>query len=303
MNKELTIADLPGVGPSTAEKLMEVGLDTVFSIAISPTSLIEDTVGCSDIVSQKIVSSARDMCGLTFKNGEELYKENPTDKINISDNINEVLNGGIETGCVTEFFGESGIGKTQLCLSLCVSSQKQSNYKNKIIYIDTNNSFRVDRIKQISQENNLDYKKILKNIDVAKIYNTDHQIEMTKQCEALLKSGGYNLLIVDSIITHFRSEFIGRATMSHRQQKLNLHLNHLRKLASCYNIAVVITNQVFQNFNDDGVKATGGQILEYGSSYRILLKKEKNIRTLNIIDSPALPEDYCEFTINNNGIN
>jgi len=226
-----------------------------------------------------------------------------------SDTFDEVMGGGFETGAITECFGEFGSGKTQVAHQLAVNVQipkDRGGNEGKVIYIDTENTFRPERIEQMAEKAGLDFQTALKNIKIARAYNSDHQMLLAEKAEELLKTGEYKLLVVDSLTAHFRAEFIGRGTLSERQQKLNKHMHQLLKVADMYNCCVIVTNQVMAKPNvmfGDPTQAIGGHVVGHSSTFRIYLRKgKKGSRVAKLVDSPNLPENECMFFVNTSGL-
>lgn len=310
--KELTISDLPGVGPSTAEKLAAAGIDSLLAVAVSSIGVLVEEAGVSESVARKMIQAARDMLDMGFDTADTIMeKRAKVTKISTSsDSFDEVMGGGFETGAITELFGEFGSGKTQVAHQLAVNIQvpKEGEEKGyKVIYIDTENTFRPERILQMAEKRGLDPQEALKNIKIARAYNSDHQMLLAEKAEDLLKSEEYKVLIVDSLTAHFRAEFIGRGTLAERQQKLNKHMHTLLKLADMYNCCVVVTNQVMAKPNvmfGDPTQAIGGHIVGHSSTFRVYLRKgKKGSRVAKLVDSPNLPDNECMFFVNNSGLN
>ena len=304
-----TIYDLPGVGAATAEKLIAVGYSDLMSIAVASPGALIDATGMSDAVAKKLIAVARSSLEMGFETGEELLKRREkvlrlkTD----SNALNTLLGGGFETGAITECFGEFGSGKTQIGHVLAVKAQ--SIEKDAVtVYIDTENTFRPERIIQLAKAQNLDETEVLKNIKVARAYNSDHQMLLAEKVEDLIKKQNLNvkLVVIDSLTAHFRAEFIGRGTLADRQQKLNKHLHTLAKLADMYNLCVYVTNQVMAKpdmFFGDPTQAIGGHIVAHASTFRIYLRKgKKGTRVAKLIDSPNLPESECGFYVDEGGV-
>jgi len=309
--KELTVSDLPGVGPSTAEKLAAAGIDSLLAIAVSTIGQLSDLAGVSEAVARKMIQASRDMMDMGFETADTvLEKRKDVTKIKSgSEGFDDVMGGGFETGAITELFGEFGSGKTQVAHQLAVNIQlstKQNPNGFKVIYVDTENTFRPERIIQMAQKVDLDPNETLKNIKIARAYNSDHQMLLCEKAEDLMKTGEYKLLIVDSLTAHFRAEFIGRGTLSERQQKLNKHMHQLLKIADMYNCAVIVTNQVMARPNvmfGDPTQAIGGHVVGHSSTFRIYLRKgKKGSRVAKLVDSPNLPENECMFYVNTSGL-
>ena len=307
--EEKTIYDLPGVGAATAEKLISVGFSDLMSIAVaSPSELIEAT-GMGDALAKKLIAVARSSLEMGFESGEELLKRREK-VIRIktgSKAFDSLLGGGLETGAIVECFGEFGSGKTQLGHVLTVNCQTID--KDAVaVFIDTENTFRPERIIQLARGAGLDEEQVLKNIKVARAYNSDHQMLLAEKVEDLIKKQGLNvkLVVVDSLTAHFRAEFIGRGTLADRQQKINKHMHVLLKLADMHNLCVYVTNQVMARpdmFFGDPTQAIGGHIVAHASTFRVYLRKgKKGTRVAKLVDSPSMPEGEASFYVDESGV-
>ena len=224
--KEITVQDLPGVGPASAEKLAGAGFDTVMAIAVATVGEIVEASGVSEAVARKIIHAAREGLDMGFQTGLEIMeKRNQMNQISLGvSNLDAVLGGGVHTGSITEFFGAYGSGKTQFGHMLAVQALKEDP-EAQVVYIDTENTFRPGRIKQFAEGLGLEADKILSNIKIARAFNSDHQMLLVDKTAELIKDGAkIKLVIVDSLTAHFRAEFVGRGTLATRQQKLNKHL-------------------------------------------------------------------------------
>ena len=244
-----------------------------------------------------------------FESGEELLKrrERVQRGKTGSKNFDSLLGGGLETGAIVECFGEFGSGKTQLGHVLAINCQ--SVEKDAVaVYIDTENTFRPERIIQLAKGAGLDEEQVLKNIKVARAYNSDHQMLLAEKIEDLIKKQGLNVkvVVIDSLTAHFRAEFIGRGTLADRQQKLNKHMHVLLKLADTHNLCVYVTNQVMAKpdmFFGDPTQAIGGHIVAHASTFRVYLRKgKKGTRVAKLIDSPNMPEGEASFYVYENGV-
>jgi len=309
--KTSSIEDLPGVGPATAEKLREMGFQTVESIAVASIGELKDA-GLTDTSAEKIINAARESLKMGFETGlEYMEKRKAVGRILTgSKELDNLLGGGIETGSITEFYGQFGSGKTQIGLQAAVNVQlpvEKGGLNGTAVYIDTEGTFRPERIMQMAASKNLDHKEVLKNIMVARAYNSDHQMLLAEKAGEIAEGRNVRLLVVDSLTSHFRSEYSGRGELAPRQQKLNRHLHSLqRDLADMHNIAVIVTNQVMSNpgmMFGDPTTPIGGNIVGHLSTYRIYLRKSKgNKRIARLVDSPCLPEGECVFEVTANGI-
>lgn len=309
--KDLILEDLPGVGAATATKLEEAGFNSIMSVAVASPGELVDASGVTEALARKMIQAARDALEMGFVSGTEiLEKRNTIQKINTGcKSFDDMLGGGFETGAITEIYAEFGSGKTQMAHVLSVNVQKMAGVENPIVvYIDTENTFRPERIKQISEGCGIDGDTALKNILVARAYNSDHQMLLAEKVEDLITKKGLNikLVIVDSLTAHFRAEFIGRGTLAERQQKLNKHMHTLLKLADMHNLCVYVTNQVMSKpdvFFGDPTQAIGGHIVAHASTYRIYLRKgKKGSRVARLVDSPNLPETEANFYVDTAGL-
>ena len=176
------------------------------------------------------------------------------------------------------------------------------------MFIDTENTFRPERIEQIAKSLGIEPLTALRNIKVARAFNSDHQMLIAEKVEDLIKKEKINvkLIIVDSLTAHFRAEFVGRGTLADRQQKLNKHMHLLNKLASTHNLCVYVTNQVMakpDQFFGDPTQAIGGHIVAHNSTTRVYFRKgKKGTRVAKLVDSPSLPDGECTFILTEHGI-
>ncbi|MCS7134277.1 MAG: DNA repair and recombination protein RadA [Candidatus Pacearchaeota archaeon] len=310
--KEIKLTDLPGIGAATASKLEEAGYVDVMSIAVMNPAELSTIADITESAARKAIAAARKMLHLEFENAVE-YLKRRQEVIKIttgSKNLDALLGGGIETRAITETYGAFGSGKSQLAHQLAVNAQlplEKKGANGKVVWIDTESTFRPERIKQMCEALGLDFQKTLKNIFVARAFNSDHQILLVEKISELLKNGEpIKLIIVDSLTAHFRAEFTGRGQLAERQQRINRHLHSLMRLAETYNLAVYVTNQVMADPSmmfGDPTRAIGGHIVAHASTYRIYLRKgKKDARIARMIDSPNLPEAETIFFITEKGI-
>jgi DNA repair protein RadA len=224
-----------------------------------------------------------------------------------SRSLDELLLGGIETQAVTEFYGEFGSGKSQICHTLCAMARQPNELgglDSGVIYIDTEGTFRPERLEQIARARGLDHRYILKSVAVCKVYNSSHLELIVKELGKYVNDFNAKLVIIDGIISLHRAEFAGRGTLADRQQRLNSMLHKAIRLAEIFNIAVVITNQVQatpDTFFGDPTKAAGGNVVAHSSTYRIYLRKSGENRVARMMDSPYHPYSDTRFTINEKG--
>ena len=305
---EEAITDLPGVGAATAEKLISSGFDDLMSIAVATPGEVVNASGVTEATARKLIKAARERLDMGFISGTDVMaKRNAVQKISTGvAAFDAMLGGGFETGSITECFGQYGSGKTQVAHVLAVNTLV-AYPDSTIIYIDTENTFRPERIVQFAKAKGLDPEETLSKIKVAKAYNSDHQMLLAEKVEDLIKDGAdVKLVIVDSLTAHFRAEFVGRGTLAERQQKLNKHMHVLSKLADMYNLSVYVTNQVMakpDQFFGDPTEAIGGHIVGHNSTFRIYLRRgKKGTRVAKLIDAPNMPDAECVFNVTEGGL-
>jgi len=305
-----------GISAQDVKKLRDAGFHTVEAITFVPKKALITVKGISEQKADKILGEAQKLNSrsLGFSTATEIYQKR-AELIQVgtgSKELDKLLGGGIETGSITEIFGEFRTGKTQLCHQLCVMSQlpiDMGGAEGKVIYIDTENTFRPERIMSIADRYNLEKQEVLDNIAVARAYNTDHQMSLLQNAAAMMAECRYSLMIVDSAMALFRTDFSGRGELSARQQMLAVYLRNLMKIADEFGVGVVITNQVVATVDGmasmfaDPKKPIGGNIMAHASTTRLYLRKGKGeTRICKIYDSPCLPEAEAKFAITPHGI-
>jgi len=306
-----SIEDLPSMGPSTIKKLSEAGYKTLEDMAVASPVLLSGEIGLSEDIAGKMVRSARAALKMGFQTAEEvLRKRDLVERIPTgSKRLDDLLGGGIETQSITELYGEFASGKTQIAHHAAVMVQlprEEGGLEGKVVYIDTEHTFRPERIIQIAENMGKDASRILRDISVGNAKSSDHQVELAKKAGGIAKDGNIRLLIIDSLTSFFRSEYAGRSLLAERQQKLNRHVHDLQKLADLHNLAVLVTNQVLAKVDviiGDQVAPVGGNIIAHQCTHRVFLRKAKgNKRIARLVDSPYLPEGETVFSIGEGGI-
>ena len=309
---EMTIEDLPGVGPATAEKLREAGFEELRAIAVMSPMELAEQAELGEAVSSKIIQAAKKLANIGgFISGNALLERRKTvQKLTSGTSaMDELLGGGFETQSICEVFGEFGSGKTQIGHQLAVNTilpTSQGGLNGEVFYIDTEDTFRPERIAQMAEAVGMDPQDALDRIHVARAYNSAHQMLLVDEIKRMAKSIDVKLVIVDSLTSHFRAEFVGRGMLASRQQKLNKHLKELKQLSDVQNALVLVTNQVMSNpaaLWGDPTKAIGGHIVGHASTFRLYLRKSKGGRRIaRLIDSPNLPEGEAVFTVTAEGL-
>jgi len=311
------LEELPGVGPAIAEKLREAGLNSLEAIAVASPAELVATAEIGESTAAKIINAARvaaDIGG--FETGEKiLERRQGIGKLTTgSKSFDDLLGGGLETQAMSEFYGEFGSGKTQIAHQLAVNVQlppEKGGLNGSVIIVDTENTFRPERIKDMAEGVGLDYEDMLKNIHVARAYNSNHQILLVEKAgevanELKNTEKPIRLMVIDSATAHFRSEYVGRGTLANRQQKINKHLHDALRFADINNAVVMITNQVMVRpdaFFGDPTRPIGGHIVGHTATFRIYLRKSKGEKRIaKLVDSPNLPEAEAVFSVSKAGI-
>jgi len=306
------IEDLPGVGPATADKLRESGFTDLMDVAVvSPQELATIAEIGLPTATRIIQEAGKKVQKDEFRTGNELYeKRQQVGKISSgSKTFDELLGGGFESQAIIELFGEFGSGKTQIAHQLCVIVQlpkEKGGLDGHAFYIDTENTFRPERIKQMAEGYELDPEDVLAKIYVARAYNSSHQMLLVDKVRELSKDLSARLLVVDSLTAHFRAEYVGRGTLADRQQKLNRHMHDLLRWSDLNNGVVCVTNQVAAKpdaFFGDPTRPIGGHIVGHTATFRVYLRKSKGPKRIaRLIDSPHLPEGEAVFSITEKGV-
>jgi len=307
----IDVEEIEGVGSLTAQKLRAAGYTTARDVAFASVREIAEIIGSEDRA-KNVIAAAQKLIGLQqFITALELYEMRRGIK-RISTGVkslDDLLGGGIETKAITEVVGEFGAGKTQLCHQLSVMVQlpeEKGGLNAKALYVDAENTFRPERIMQIAKYRGLDPQEALRNILYARALTSDHQIIIIDEARKIIEKENIGIILIDSLVSHFRAEYPGRENLAERQQKLNHHIAQLLRLADIYNIAVVVTNQVVAQpdaFFTNPLKPAGGNVVAHGATYRIWLRKGKeNVRIAKIFDSPYHPEREVTFRITEDGL-
>ncbi len=309
--KSKPLHEVIGISAVTMDKLVAAGFDRMERIAMTMPGELVELAGVSEDTAKKAVRAARSQMQFGYLTGDKvLEKRRLVNRMTTgSKELDALLGGGVETQAITEAFGKFSSGKSQLAFQLCVSSQlplEQGGLGGGVLFIDTENTFRPERIVQMANARGMNPDEVLKNIHVARSYNSDHQMLLVDKADETIKGNNIKLIIIDSLTAGFRSDYTGRGTLAERQQKLNKHLHALQRLADLHNIAVYVTNQVIDRpdimFGDPTV-AVGGNVLAHMSTYRLYFRRSKeNRRIAKIVDSPNLPDGECIFTVNEGGI-
>ena len=309
--KKFNLEEIDGVGAKIAEKLTDIGYTDPMAIAVTSPKELAALAEIGDGTAQKIINAVRAKLDIGFETADKvLERKIAALKITTgSKNLDALLGGGVETQGITEVYGQFASGKSQLGFNLAVNVQlpkDQGGLEKGCLFIDTENTFSPMRIMQIAKARGLDPEKTLKNIHIARAYNSEHQMLLAEKASELIENKKIGLVIVDSLMSHFRSDFVGRGELAPRQQKLNKHLHMLQKLADAHNVAVYITNQVMARPDilfGDPTAPVGGHILAHQATYRLYFRKGKaGTRIGKLMDAANLPEGEAVFKIEEGGL-
>lgn len=306
------VEELPGVGPATAEKLREAGYSDLMSLAVATPDTVAEATEIGTNVAQKIIAAAREAVDVGgFETGDVILerRKSVAKLTTCSKAFDELLGGGLESQAITECFGEFGSGKSQLAHQLAVNvtrGEDEGGLAGDTVWVDTESTFRPERIRQMSEALELDADAILKRIHVARAFNSHHQMLLMEKANEMTKDYPVRLVVIDSLTAHFRAEYIGRGVLAERQQLLNKHIHELMRFGDVHNAVIYVTNQVSAKpdaFFGDPTRPIGGHIVGHSATFRVYLRKSKGgKRIARLIDSPNLPEAEAVFTVSEEGI-
>ncbi|MFW9826702.1 MAG: DNA repair and recombination protein RadA [Candidatus Thorarchaeota archaeon] len=302
-----------GINSRQIKLLQENGISSAEALAMSPHSTVANIDGLGDKTAKKLIWNARNALGMTDFTPAAKIDDNVEYITTGSAELNRILGGGFQTGKLTEVYGPFKSGKTALAHTISVTvqlSKKNGGVNGAVAYIDTENTFSKEKIKRIAQRFGINPKDVLSKIFHARIYSSDHQMQMIQKAETLCKSRGVRLIVIDSLMALLRAEYIGIGQLAPRQAVLNSMIHGLSRVAETYNCAVLLTNQVAVKmmgmFSSDD--AIGGNIVAHGCHFRVMFKT-KGFSSNNslqrravIVDAPDLPPEECEFYITGAGV-
>jgi DNA repair protein RadA len=305
------LEDLPGIGPAAAAKLRSAGFDSIEKVAASSPYELSEMIGISAENAKKAIEAAREATNIEVKTASQVLENRKAiGRITTgSKGLDELLGGGVETNGITEVYGRFASGKTQLGFQLAVNAQlplSRGGLDGTVLFIDTEGTFRPERIEAVAKGAGLDPKSVLDNIFVSRVTTTEQQILTAERADKLVREKNVKLIIEDSLMALFRSEFIGRGALNERQQKLNSHIHKLQKLADEHSLAVYITNQVMDNpgmLFGDPTTPVGGNVVAHAATTRLYIRKSKEEkRIVRLVDSPNMPEGETVIKITPEGI-
>ena len=307
-----TVEELPGVGPATAEKLREAGYTDLMAVAVAAPQMLVDAAELGTAAAAKIIQAAREAVDVGgYETGDVILerRKSVAKLTTCSKALDELLGGGLETQAITEAYSEFSGGKTQLGHQLAVNATRKADdggMEGDTVWIDTEGTFRPERITHMANGLSIEPEATLKRIHVARAYNSHHQMLLVDKANELAQDFPVKLLVVDSLTAHFRAEYIGRGVLAERQQMLNKHIHDLQRFADVHNAAIYVTNQVHAKpdaFFGDPTRPIGGHIVGHSATFRLYLRKSKGgKRIARLVDSPNLPEAEAVFSVTEEGI-
>ena len=308
---ELEPGILTGVSTPTIEKIKKAGVHTVEELATQTTKQLSERAGIGADTAENAINKALNLVGRGYITGKQLYDElqHRTRLSTGADELDTLLGGGIESETTTEISGKEGSGKTQICHMLAVQAQRpleKGGLGAEVAWIDTEDTFRPDRIVEIATALEMEPMTVLSHIHRWKAANAPDQLDAVEKLSALCNEKSVGLVIVDSMMGHLRGEYIGRGMLSERQGVLGDILQKLSKTCQTYKLTAVYTNQVMDNpgvLYGNPERAIGGHIMGHAATTRIHLRRSKGpLRIAALKKSPYLPDGEARFKITESGV-
>jgi len=307
----VNIEELEGVTPAIASRLRDAGINTVENLITYTIDEVAEILGVKREEAERIMIEAWKAKGYWFTPAIEIARRIEEELVFTTGSraFDELLGGGVRTRQITELIGRFGVGKTQTAYTILVEALG-SNSDITAVFFDSERSFRDRRLREIAALRGYDSDNIMKRITVVPVLSSHHLMETIKWADKLFQDENVKILVIDSIIAPFRTDYLGRELLAPRQQMLNKTLRMLLQRAETFNMAVVVTNQVVsspeQTYSYDplaGESPAGGNILAHASQERIHIRKGKgNVRIARLIDSSWLPPGECMFVITDRGV-
>jgi DNA repair protein RadA len=307
------IADLSGVGDVAEGKLREAGFDTIEMLAVAlPEDLTQLNLEAAQ--ARKIIDAARkhiDRVGIKFQTADVIMREHQERFRLLTgvQSLDEMIGGGLEASTVSIAHGKYGHGKTQLSHQIAACALVNAELKHsKVLYIDTENTFRPERLLQLVTALGGD-KSTLSRVIHAEAHSSSHQQLIIDHTGSVVKKENVRVLIVDSLTAHFRSEFIGREMLARRQQTLNKHLQKISQLTRMFNLITFVTTQEIdvpaQGYMGAAEsRGAGGNVLFHRGHMILSIWKPDGMsekRFLTLEKHPSLPQQKIVLRLNEQG--
>ena len=319
----MKLEELKKASPSLIAKLNEIGVFSVEQLVVKGSELKNELPDVPEDELRNVCSEASQKCGFGLMTAAEHY-ELEKKRIYFSTGskaLDEVMGGGAWSWSIAEFYGEMGVGKSQIIQTMAVEAVfkggkraekvegEPENVTGSVVFIDSEATCRQSRIIEIAKARGYgDKLEILqKNLIYISAVDTETLFEIINRLPLTIENRNVKLICIDSLITPFRAEYIGREMLAARQQAIARALAKLKRMAYVYNIAVAITNQVvavpMQTFTGFEYKPTGGFVLGHVSEPRVWIRRaEGSKRIARIVDSSWLPEREASFRLSEKGI-
>lgn len=316
-HKEAIYEDLmriKGVGKSQAEKLYNAQIYSCLQLAGMPIPQLMDRTGFTKKACETLVANAKPLCDLgDVLSADSLFTtENNRDYLSTGSNsFNELIGGGYPTKLITEIHAENGIGKTQASFTasvMCTRPKEEGGLDGDVVYIDTEGTFNAHRVAQIAESRGYDPQEVLSKIHVARVMTSSQQVLIMDKINELATQYNIRLIVVDSIMARFRSDFAGgRQNLPERQGMLNQHLAELMAFANRYDSVILVTNQMSASPDAgaffDPMIPVGGNVLGHASAIRIRIRRGKSgTRIMKLIKSNTMPVGECVTELTEAGI-
>lgn len=211
-----------------------------------------------------------------------------------SEPIDSFLEGGLETGIITNVFGESGSGKTNFCVQVAAHLASEGE---KVVYIDTEKGFSPDRFNQIASRD------ALENIVLNEPLDFGQQQEAIDSLDSIVEEEEPGAVIVDSMVSLYRLQAQGDQ-IQEMNQRLSQQLSEISKTARKHDIPALVTNQVYTSFDEDELELVGRDVPRYWSKCLLKLSKvDQSVRKIEIEKHRSMPEGKAkQFKITNDGL-
>lgn len=305
---------IPGVGPAMLQKLMDAGLTDIKRIARAKVDDLLEIDGIADKKALQIINYAQEQTGIggptNAMDALRAFRENSRRISTNSKALDELLGGGVLCGFTWEIAGVNGHGKSQFAMQIAanaIAPREVGGLGGTCLWIDTENigKLALKRIHQFLTALSLPADELISSkLKLIQCENTEMQINAVRRL--LDNDTIYDCVILDGIMTMFRSEFVGRGTLSERSDNLKPHLADLNNYAMRYDAAVVFTNQVGSSpeMYSGGPQAIGGNIVGHASKYRLFIRKAEKgtIRIVRLDKSADLPEGEAPIVITPEGV-
>lgn len=307
---------LKGITEPTINKIKKADIFTVVDLAIQMPKRLAEMADIGKDTAEKAIEKALIYVSSGYITATELHEQHKkrTKLSTGAKELDELLGGGPESETTLEVIGEKGTGKTQICMKLAIQAQlpieegglSKDGEEAEVVWIDTEDTFRPDRIIEIAQACGLNAAEILSRIHHGGALTSQHQKVLVDKLTVLCNERNIKLIIVDSMMGHLRSEYLGRGMLAERQNLLGDILHKLGMICWIYKVTGVYTNQVMDNpavLYGNPQKPIGGHIMGHAGTNRIHLRRGRGeLRIASLKKSPYLPDGEARFKVTERGV-